>query len=103
MVRRGALDNQLLDRCRAARHHQANVDSQLQTGTGAAKRLLGAPTDDARLLGLDGQWAYNAIKQVGNYSDIFQRNLGQGSPWKFPRGVNALWRNGGVLYPLPLR
>jgi len=55
------------------------------------------------LLGLDDQWAYNAIKQVGNYSDIFQRNLGQGSPWKFPRGINALWRNGGVLYPLPLR
>jgi len=82
---------------------QANVDSQLQTGPGVVKRLLGSPADDARLLGLDEWWAYNAIKQVGNYSDIFERNLGQGSRWKFPRGINALWRNGGMLYPLALR
>lgn len=82
---------------------QANVDSQIQTGADSVKRLLGAPSDDGKLLGLDGRWAYNEIKQVGNYSEIFERNLGQSSRWKFPRGVNALWTNGGVLHSLPLR
>jgi general L-amino acid transport system substrate-binding protein len=82
---------------------QANVESQRRTGTHAAKRLLGVPADDARLLNLDPDWAFNVIKQVGNYSEIYERNLGQYSQWKFPRAVNALWNNGGVLHALPLR
>lgn len=94
--------NALLD-AEARGISKVNVDSLLQTGTGATKRLLGAPADDAMLLGLEDKWAYNAIKQVGNYAEIFDRNLGQESPWKFQRGINALWRNGGVLYPLELR
>jgi general L-amino acid transport system substrate-binding protein len=82
---------------------QANVDSLLKTGSPGVKRLLGAPADDGKLLGLQGDWAYNAIRQVGNYGEIYDRNLGQGSPWKFPRGINALWNNGGILHALPLR
>jgi len=67
------------------------------------RRLLGIPDDDGALLGLSGDWAYNVIKQVGNYGEIYERSLGSGSKWKFPRGVNALWDHGGVLYALPLR
>jgi general L-amino acid transport system substrate-binding protein len=82
---------------------QANVESQRRSGTPATKLLLGVPPDDARLLNLDPDWAFNVIKQVGNYSEIYERNLGKYSAWKFPRAVNALWNNGGVLHALPLR
>lgn len=82
---------------------QANVEEQLRTGTPWVKRLLGTPPEDAKLLGLDDKWAFNIVKQVGNYSEIYERNLGQGSTWKFPRAINALWNNGGVLHALPLR
>lgn len=82
---------------------QANVEAQRRTGKPEVKRLLGVPPDDGKLLGLGDDWAFNIIKQVGNYSEIYERNLGQFSKWKFPRGVNALRNNGGVLYPLPLR
>lgn len=82
---------------------RANVDHKRRSGTEDEKRLLGVPPDDGPLLGLDPSWAYNAIKQVGNYSEIFDRNLGAQSPWNFSRGVNALWDRGGVMYALPLR
>jgi|SRR5476649_97517 len=82
---------------------KSNVDSQRLSGPAAAKRLLGEPSDDARLLGLEGDWAFNVLKQVGNYSEIYERNLGSESMWNFPRGVNALWDKGGVMYALPLR
>ena len=82
---------------------KANVDGQRQGGTPAAKRLLGVPSGDGKRLGLEDDWAFNIVKQVGNYAEIYERNLGQYSTWKFPRGVNALWSNGGVLHALPLR
>ena len=80
-----------------------NVDFQLKEGTPVAQRLLGLPPDDGRLLGLTGNWAYDVIKQVGNYGEIFDRNLGLQSPWKFQRGTTALWNKGGLMYALPLR
>ena len=52
---------------------------------------------------LDETWAYNVIKQVGNYSDVYERNFGSGSPLKFGRGVNALLGKGGTMYALPMR
>lgn len=82
---------------------KANVDNQRQNGTPAMKRLLGTVVGDGKVLGLDDGWAFNIIKQVGNYSEIYERNLGAYSPLKFARGVNALWNNGGALYALPLR
>lgn len=82
---------------------QANVETQRQTGSRAVKRLLGVPPGNGNVLGLDDDWAFNIIKQVGNYSEVYERNLGQYSAWKFPRSVNALWTNGGVLHPLPFR
>jgi len=82
---------------------KANVDRERQEGSPPARRLLGLPSDDGKLLGLQGEWAYNVLKQVGNYSEIYERNLGSGSKWNFPRGVNALWDRGGTQFALPLR
>ena len=67
------------------------------------KRIAG----DLGVLGanlhLDAKWSYNIIKQVGNYSESFERNVGMGSPLKIARGVNALWSKGGILYSPPFR
>ncbi|ENY7076660.1 TPA: amino acid ABC transporter substrate-binding protein, partial [Escherichia coli] len=52
---------------------------------------------------LDNKWAYNIIKQVGNYSEIFERNVGSESPLKIKRGQNNLWNNGGIQYAPPVR
>jgi general L-amino acid transport system substrate-binding protein len=82
---------------------QANVDEQLQSADPLVKRLLGVTAGNGKALGLDEKWAYNIIKQVGNYSESFERNVGMGSPLKLQRGINALWTKGGLMYPLPLR
>jgi len=52
-------------------------------------------------LGLDDKWAYRIVKNVGNYAEIFDRNLGNGSPYTLDRGLNALWTDGGLLYAPP--
>lgn len=54
-------------------------------------------------LGLDEGWAYRIVKQVGNYAQSFDRNLGAGSPLNLSRGINALWDRGGIMYPMPMR
>ena len=54
-------------------------------------------------LGLDDRWAYTIIKQVGNYGESFDRNVGAGSQLKLPRGLNALWTQGGLMYAMPFR
>ena len=81
---------------------QANVDAQRHSGNPSVERLLDG-AESGKLLGLDANWVFNIIKQVGNYSEVYERNLGQYSTWKFPRAVNALWANGGVLHALPFR
>lgn len=55
------------------------------------------------MLGLDDKWAYNIVKQVGNYGESFDRNVGAGSPLKIDRGINALWNKGGLMYAPPIR
>jgi general L-amino acid transport system substrate-binding protein len=67
------------------------------------RRLLGAEGDMGQQLGLNNDWAYNEIKLVGNYGEIFERNIGQGTPLAIERGLNALWTNGGILYAPPMR
>jgi len=67
------------------------------------RRLLGAEGDMGQQLGLGNDWAYNAIKLVGNYGEIFERNIGSGTPLAIERGLNALWTNGGILYAAPMR
>jgi general L-amino acid transport system substrate-binding protein len=54
-------------------------------------------------LGLGEDWVVNVVKAVGNYGEIFERNIGQGSPLKIARGLNALWTKGGLQYAPPIR
>jgi general L-amino acid transport system substrate-binding protein len=80
-----------------------NVDDKRQGHEGLVLQLLGVKPGNGKALGLDEAWAYNIIKQVGNYSEVFERSVGTGSALKFGRGVNGLWSKGGLMYPLPLR
>ena len=66
----------------------------------AVQRFVGATGDFGRMLGVDNRWAYNIIKQVGNYAEIYQRNI---APLGVERGSNRLWRDGGLMYAPPLR
>lgn len=67
------------------------------------KRLLGAEGDLGGVLGLETDWVVQIIEQVGNYGESFERNVGMNTPLQLPRGVNALWNQGGLMYPSPLR
>lgn len=79
----------------------ANVDEhKAKPANPTVGRMLGATPGIGKRLGLSETWAYDVIKQVGNYKEIFDRTLGEGSPYKMKRGINALIRDGGVLYPL---
>ena len=66
-------------------------------------RILGKTEDTGKLLGLDKTWAAQAIKAVGNYGEIFERNVGPKSPLGLPRGINNLWSKGGIMYAPPVR
>ena len=91
----------------------ANVDDMRKSTNPEVQRLLSskvkgadgkeADNDFGKGLGLSPDWAYSAIKQVGNYGEIFERNLGQGTKLKIARGKNALWENGGLQYAPPIR
>lgn len=67
------------------------------------ERILGKQPNFANKIGLKNDWIYQVILQVGNYGDIFERNLGKESPLKIERGLNALWNQGGILYAPPFR
>ncbi len=67
------------------------------------RRLLGTEGKFGEGLGLPDDWAYNIIVKVGNYAEIFDRNVGKGSPLGIPRGLNALWTQGGIQYAPPIR
>ncbi|MGB3275337.1 MAG: amino acid ABC transporter substrate-binding protein [Castellaniella sp.] len=82
----------------------ANVDEQAKSSTDPnVQRLLGVTGSAGKNMGLDEQWAYRIVKQVGNYGESFDRNVGMGSPLQIQRGQNALWKDGGLMYPLPIR
>jgi len=82
----------------------ANVDEMLATSQNASvQRLLGKTGDFGKLMGLDNAWTYNIIKQVGNYSESYERKVGKDSGLKLDRGPNALWSKGGLMYPIPFR
>ena len=82
---------------------KANVDDMLKSDDPSIKRMLGVTPGMGKALGLEENWAYNAIKQVGNYGEIFDRNIGASSPLKLDRGLNNLWTKGGLIYPMPIR
>ena len=83
---------------------QANVDQMKASSTDpVVQRILGTSEDTGKLLGLDKEWAYRAIKAVGNYGEMFERNVGPKSTLKLPRGANNLWSKGGLIYAPPVR
>ncbi|ARP88190.1 amino acid ABC transporter substrate-binding protein [Bordetella genomosp. 9] len=82
----------------------ANVDTlKAKSDQPNVKRILGVTPGAGKNMGLSEDWAYNIIKQVGNYGESFERNVGQGSPLKLQRGLNAQWNKGGLMYALPIR
>jgi general L-amino acid transport system substrate-binding protein len=82
---------------------QGNVDEMLGSDNISIRRLLGVEGDFGSEIGLNKDWAYQLIKGVGNYADVYDRNVGDGSPLKLPRGLNALWSKGGIQYSPPVR
>ena len=81
----------------------ANVDEMTKSTDPNVQRLLGVTEGNGKALGLDEKWAYNIIKSVGNYGQIFDRNVGKDSPLKLERGLNSLWNAGGLMYSPPAR
>ena len=79
---------------------QANVEEKLASPTPQTKRLLGLVGDYGKFMALDNKWALNAIRAVGNYGEMFERNF---EPLKMPHGKNALWSKGGLMYSAPIR
>jgi general L-amino acid transport system substrate-binding protein len=84
---------------------QANVDEMKNSTNPDIRRFLGVEQDTkiGTDLGLTNEWAYNIVKGVGNYGDVFERNIGQNTPLKIERGLNALWTKGGLQYAPPIR
>lgn len=80
-----------------------NVDEHVNSKEPEVARMLGGDKDVPKAMGLSEKWLYNAIKQVGNYGEIFARHLGPGTPFNLERGVNDLWTKGGLLYAPPIR
>jgi general L-amino acid transport system substrate-binding protein len=82
----------------------ANVDDMAKSSNvPAVQRLLGSSGDLGSRLGLDNKWMVLAIKTGGNYAEIFDRNVGQASPLKLERGLNATWSKGGLMYAIPFK
>ncbi|MFA5121475.1 amino acid ABC transporter substrate-binding protein [Zavarzinia sp.] len=82
----------------------ANVEEQKKSSTNPeVRRMLGVEGEFGTPMGLSNDWAYQIVKQVGNYGEIFDRNVGEGSPLKIARGINALWNKGGLQYAPPFR
>ena len=81
----------------------ANVDQMKSSNNPEVLRLLGVEGSQGQELGLSNDWAYQIIKQIGNYGEIFERNIGVNTPLGIERGLNALWTKGGLMYSPPFR
>ncbi|MCA0400367.1 MAG: amino acid ABC transporter substrate-binding protein [Proteobacteria bacterium] len=82
---------------------KANVDEMAKSSSPDVRRLLGVEGNFGEALGLTGDWAYRIIKHMGNYGEVFERNVGANSRLKVARGQNALWTKGGLQYAPPIR
>jgi general L-amino acid transport system substrate-binding protein len=80
-----------------------NVDEMLKSKAPQIQRFLGVTPGMGKALGLDEKWAYHIINQVGNYGEIFERNVGKNTQLGLERGLNALWNQGGIMYPAAFR
>jgi general L-amino acid transport system substrate-binding protein len=83
--------------------NKGNVEEKKKSNDPETRRLLGVEGQYGEALGLTNDWAYRIIKHIGNYGESFERNIGQGSPLKIVRGLNALWTKGGLQYGPPIR
>jgi len=82
---------------------QRTLDEAMRSEKPEVMRLVGTAGDFGGDLGLGDSWAANVIRTVGNYGEVFERNLGVHSPLAIPRGLNQLWNNGGIQYAPPIR
>jgi general L-amino acid transport system substrate-binding protein len=80
-----------------------NVDDMLKSQDPEIQRMLGVTPGMGKALHVDEKWLYNIVKQVGNYGESFDRNVGDHSPLKLARGLNQLWTKGGIMYGMPIR
>jgi general L-amino acid transport system substrate-binding protein len=80
-----------------------NVDEMLKSKDPKIMRFLGVTEGNGKALGLDEKFAYNIVKQVGNYGEVFERNVGVNTPLGLQRGLNALWTQGGLMYSPPFK
>ncbi|MGH1353598.1 MAG: transporter substrate-binding domain-containing protein [Thalassovita sp.] len=81
----------------------ANVDEiRANPPSSTVEKFLGVTPGYGARLGLSDDWAYNMIKEVGNFAEIYDRNIGEGSPYGLPRGINALYSDGGVFFPMTI-
>ena len=80
-----------------------NLDEKMKSKDPMVQRFLGVIEGNGKSLGLDEKWAYNVIKQVGNYGEVFERNVGVNTTLGIERGLNALWTNGGLMYSPPFK
>ena len=80
-----------------------NLDEALKSTNPEIKRFVGTEGNFGEQLGLGKDWAVRIVKQVGNYGETFERNVGLGSPLKIERGLNKLWTKGGIQYAPPIR
>ena len=81
----------------------ANVDTMLDSQDPQVQRFLGVSPGNGQALGLDEKWAYNIVKMVGNYGEVFERNVGMATPLKLARGLNAQWVDGGLMFTPPFK
>jgi general L-amino acid transport system substrate-binding protein len=81
----------------------ANVDEMLKSEDPQIQRFLGVTPGLGKALGVDEKWAYNVVKQVGNYGEVFERNVGKNTALGLERGLNALWTQGGLMIAMPFR
>lgn len=79
---------------------QANVDQMLESDDPRIRRFVGTEPGNGKALGLDDKFAYNIVKQLGNYGEMYDRNVGQNSPLKLDRGPNRLFSDGGLMFPM---
>jgi general L-amino acid transport system substrate-binding protein len=80
-----------------------NTDEMLKSTNPDIKRFVGTEGNYGEQLGLPKEWAVSIVKLVGNYGEVFEANVGQGSPLKIDRGLNKLWTKGGIQYAPPIR
>ena len=79
------------------------IEDALKSNKPDVRRLVGTEENYGEQIGLTKDWAVRIIRHVGNYGEVFERNVGTGSQLAIPRGINSLWSNGGIQYAPPIR